>query len=133
MESPLTAARSVSPATPTLSEYFADRPQARAIFDRVKASIAAVGSASVRISRSQIGFRRERLFAAVWAPDQYLRGQHAPLVLTLFFRHREPSERWKEVVEASPNHFTHHLELHTPEEVDDEVQKLVRRAWEEAG
>jgi hypothetical protein len=126
-------APSVPPTSPTLAEYFADRPDARAIFDRVHAGIRGVGSASVQISRSQIGFRRKRLFAATWIPDRYLHGNHAPLVLTLFFRRREPSERWKEVVQASPGHFTHHLELNASDEVDDDVRELIRRAWEEAG
>ncbi len=84
------------------------------------------------MSKSQVGFRRRRLFAATWLPDQYLRGQHAPLVLTLFLRHREASPRWKEVVEATPGHFTHHLELASPKDVDREVARLLTLAWDAA-
>jgi hypothetical protein len=121
-----------SPSLP-LSAYFEGRPEARAIFDRLHDTIQAIGGVSMRTSKSQVAFRRKRTFAAAWIPDRYLRGHHAPLVLTLYFRHRERSGRWKEVVEAAPGRFTHHLELRTPNDVDDEVRRLARRAWEEAG
>ena len=102
------------------------------IFDAVQSAVAECGPATVRVSRSQVGFRRRRLFAAAWVPDQYLRGRHAPLVLSLFLPYRAASERWKEVVEPSAGRFTHHLELTKPEQVDAEVRRLLKRAWEAA-
>jgi hypothetical protein len=65
-------------------------------------------------------------------PDRYLRSGHAPLVLTLSFRHRDPSPRWKEIVEPAPGRFTHHLELHSVDEIDDEVGAWLREAWASA-
>lgn len=66
-------------------------------------------------------------------PGVYLRGQYAPLVLTLGLRRRHPSPRWKEVVEPAPGRFTHHLELNAAAEIDDEVRSWLREAWAAAG
>jgi hypothetical protein len=65
-------------------------------------------------------------------PGTYLRGRHAPLVLTLSFRHRDPSPRWKEIVEPKPGRFTHHLELYSATDIDDEVCSWLQAAWEAA-
>jgi hypothetical protein len=86
----------------------------------------------VRVSRSQIDFCRAHPFAAVWCPDRYLEGNHTPLVLTVFLRHRDPSPRWKQVVAAAPGRFTHHMALHAPGEVDGEVRAWLAAAWREA-
>jgi hypothetical protein len=40
------------------------------------------------------------------------------------------SPRWKEIVEPAPGRFTHHLELHSTADVDDEVQSWLQEAWE---
>ena len=116
----------------TVSEFFEGRRDARSIFDSVRAAVVEFGPVTIRISKSQIGFRRRRLFAATWTPDRYLDGRQVPLVLTLFLPYRVAFPRWKEVAEPSPGRFTHHLELTTPEEVDPDVVRLLQLAWEEA-
>jgi hypothetical protein len=71
--------------------------------------------------------------AWAWAPGQYLKGNVAPLVLTLDFPARHASPRWKEIVETGANRFTHHLELREVGDLDDEVREWLRVAWEAAG
>jgi hypothetical protein len=66
-------------------------------------------------------------------PGQYLRGKTAPLVLTLSFPGRNVSPRWKEIVEPTPGRFTHHLELHSVADIDDELGGWLRDAWEAGG
>jgi hypothetical protein len=114
------------------ADFFNDRPEAGEIFDAVHAAVKECGAATVHVSKSQVGFRRRRPFAAAWIPDQYLHGEHAPLVLTLFLSYRVDSQRFKEVVQPSPGRFTHHLELARVEEVDGEVRRLLKLAWEGA-
>jgi hypothetical protein len=63
-------------------------------------------------------------------PDRYLRGGHAPLVLTLSFARADHSPRWKQIVEPAPGRFTHHLELHAESEIDDQVRGWLQGAWE---
>ena len=117
----------------TLDDFFTDYPESRRIFDALQAAIESLGPVDIRVTKSQIAFRRRRAFAWAWAPDRYLRGKHAPLVLTLSFTRRSDSPRWKEIVEPAPGRFTHHLELHSQADIDDEVQCWLREAWEAAG
>jgi hypothetical protein len=108
----------------TLDEFFAGWEESRRVFDALCGAVETTGATDIRVTKSQVAFRRRRAFAWAWVPDRYLRGKHAPLVLSLPFRHRDPSPRWKQVVEPAPGRFMHHLELHSVGEIDDEV-----RAW----
>jgi hypothetical protein len=113
----------------TVEEFFAGQDQSRRIFEAVRDMIEDIGPAQLRFGKSQVSFRRSKAFAWVWMPGQYLKGKSAPLVLTLSFPNRDPSPRWKEVVEASPGHVTHHLELYSADDIDDEVRGWLREAW----
>jgi hypothetical protein len=86
----------------------------------------------MRVTKSQVAFRRNKAFAWAWTPDRYLHGKHAPLVLTLGFPYRDGSPRWKEIVEPKPGRFTHHLELYSTTDIDDEVRTKLRAAWDAA-
>ena len=113
-------------------EFLDRQPDAKPLFAAVQMAVKKAGKASIRVTKSRIAFRRRKNFAFVWLPGQYLHGKVAPLVLTLALPTRAPSPRWKEVVEPAPGHFTHHLELHKVGDVDDEVVKWLRLAWEAA-
>ena len=49
--------------------------------------------------------------------------QDAPLVLTISFMKRDPSPRWKEIVEPTPGRFMHHLEVYSTEDLDQQVRE----------
>ena len=114
----------------TLDEFFAGYDDSRPIFEALRGTIEDLGSSEIRVTKSQVAFCRKKAFAWAWIPDRYLHGNHAPLVLTLNFRHRDPSPRWKEIVEPHPGRFTHHLELYSTADIDDEVRDWLRAAWE---
>lgn len=116
----------------TVDEFFAGRQDAREIFDRVRPLVEALGSTSLRATKSQIAFRRRTAFAWAWMPATYLHRADPPLVLTFALRHRDPSARWKEVVEPKPGRFTHHLEVRSTAEIDEEVRRWLREAWANA-
>jgi hypothetical protein len=116
----------------TLDDYFQGQDGARALFERVRAVVEAIGPARIRVGKSQVSFRRRVGFASVWRPGQYLRGPQAPLVLTVALRRHDGSPRWKQVVEPAPGRFTHHLELRATADVDDEVRAWLQEAWEAA-
>lgn len=117
-----------------VNDFLGSDVAAQAIFRAVDAAVTArCAPADRRVSKSQIGFYRTHPFAAVWRPGQYLGGDRPPLVLSVFLRRRDASPRWKEVVEPAPGRFTHHLELHLPREVDDEVAAWLEEAWASAG
>jgi hypothetical protein len=117
----------------TISDYLAAHEDSAALLDHVRRVIAEIGPVQERVSKSQVAFGRRRTMAWAWAPGQYLTGKVAPLVLTFDFPSRDASPRWKEIVETGPTRFTHHLELHDRDDLDDEVREWLRVAWEAAG
>ena len=84
------------------------------------------------VTKSQIAFSIRRGFAWAWTPDRWLRGETAPLVLSIALRRLDESPRWKEVVEPRPGHWMHHLELWSASEVDDDVRAWLLEASEAA-
>jgi hypothetical protein len=62
-------------------------------------------------------------------PGKYLSGDVAPLVLTLSLRDRHVLPRWKEIVEPSPGRFTHHLELYSAVDIDEQARTWLQDAW----
>lgn len=117
----------------TLEEYFEGRDESHRLFDAVRSAVAAFGPVDIRATKSQVAFRRRTSFAFVWIPGMYLDKSDVPLVLTVGLRRRDASPRWKQIVEPASGRFTHHLELRSESEVDDEVHRWLREAWEQAG
>lgn len=117
-----------------LTAFFRGRPAARRLFAAVNDAVAAAGQSTMRVTKSQIAFRRKRAFAWAWTPDRWLRADDvAPLVLSVALPRRVRSKRWKAVVEPRPKRFMHHLELYTADDVDDEVRTWLLEAWADAG
>jgi len=118
----------------TLDEYFEGREDSRNLFETLRETLDALGETRLRITKSQVAFYRKKAFAWAWIPGKYLRNRPtAPLVLTVGLRRRDPSPRWKEIVEPYPGRFTHHLELYTPAEIDAEARAWLQEAWAQAG
>jgi Domain of unknown function (DUF5655) len=115
-----------------VDDFFRGYEQSRSVFNALRQRIAELPDVSMAVTKSQVAFKRQRAFAWAWIPDRYLRGRHAPLVLSLAFRYRDQSPRWKQVVEPAPGRFMHHLELHTPDDLDEETTQWLWEAWAEA-
>lgn len=95
--------------------------------------LAPVGTVEVRVSKSQIAFRRKRGFAYLWLPGRYLSRPGADLVLSIALGRHVESSRWKEVVEPAPGQWMHHLEITHDSDLDDEVSQWLREAADRAG
>ena len=116
-----------------LAEYFRkDRASAR-LRDVTLRVIRQSGPSTMRTSRSQIAFSRQRAFAWIWAPRQYLGPRAAPLALSIALPRRIRSSRWKEVVEPQPGRYIHHLEVRRARDVDVTVRRWLAEAWADAG
>jgi hypothetical protein len=113
-------------------EFFKGRPEGRAIHRAIKEAVKEIGPSEIRVSKSQIGFYRRHPFAATWTPGRYLKGDVPLLALSVFLRRRDGSPRRKKVVEPRPGRYTHHLELRSAKELDDEVRFRLSEAWREA-
>jgi hypothetical protein len=94
--------------------------------------LASFGEVEVRTTTSQVAFRRRLGCAYLWLPGRYLSSPSAEVVLSIVLGHPDPSPRFKEVVHPSPAHWMHHLELLTEGDLDDEVARWLRAAWEHA-
>ena len=116
----------------SVQEFFTGYKESEVIFDALSATINLLGPLVFQVSKSQIAARHRRPFAWVWVPARYLRGHVAPLVLSIALRRRDPSPRWKEIVEPATGRFMHHLELYSAGEVDQEVVDWLREAWSDA-
>jgi hypothetical protein len=116
----------------TLDIYFKGAERSGQLFDALRKAVEDIGAADIHVTKSQVAFRRHRAFAWAWVPGKYLHGRGAPLVLTLALSHRDPSPRWKQVVEPRPGRFTHHLEISSSSEIDAEVRDWIKEAWQEA-
>jgi hypothetical protein len=108
----------------TLDEFFTGWAQSKQLFEALSPMINALGAVELRVTKSQVAFRRRKAFAWAWIPGKYLHGKTAPLVLTVSLPERDASPRWKEIVEPVHGRFIHHLELYAVDEIDEEV-----RAW----
>ena len=93
--------------------------------------IDRLGEAEVRVSKSQIAFRARRGFAYVWRPGRYV-GDDVPAVLSIPLPAEDKSKCFKSVVHPSPKVWMHHLEIRDPDQVDDEVAKWLRDAYDAA-
>jgi hypothetical protein len=122
-----------TPAGPTPEQHLAGHPLALAVFARVRDILEASGPVAMRVSKSQIAFRRERGFAYLWLPGRYLARPGADVVLSIALGGRDPSPRWKQVVEPVPGQWMHHLEIEDVADVDDEVATWLREAADRAG
>jgi hypothetical protein len=120
-------------STPELAAFFAGHPTALAVFTRVGAILDGFGPFEVRVSKSQVAFRRRRGFAYVWRPGQYLTHPDAEVVLSIALGRHDPSRRFKEVVHPSRLHWMHHLEITDPDDLDGEVEAWLREAYDRAG
>lgn len=106
--------------TTTLLGYLEEHPESSELLEHVRATIGSLGPMTEKMTKSQVSFQAGKPFARAWAPGQYL-GRGAPLVLSVVLPDRDDSPRWKEIVEPSPGRLTHHLELHSITDVDQEV------------
>lgn len=113
-------------------EMLGDHPVAITALERVVSIAEAFGTVDVRVSKSQIALRRRLGFAYLWRPRQYL-DKGAEVVLSIALGRRDGSARFKEIVQPSPRHWLHHLEINDPDELDAEVAGWLREAFERAG
>lgn len=102
--------------------FFAGSQLGVAVYERVLAVLREVGPVQVRVSKTQVAFRRRRGFAYLWLPERVL-GQRAAGIVVLSFAlgRADDSPRLKQVVRVAPTHWMHHVEVREVDDVDDEV------------
>lgn len=112
--------------------FFDGSPDGLRLYEAVKQAVGDVGEASVRVTKSQIAFRRRKGFLYLWRPGQYVTSD-VPAVLSVVLPHEVTSPRIKQVAHPSSTVWMHHIELHQIEEIDDEVRGWLAEAFHNAG
>jgi len=103
------------------SDLFVDYPLGIEVFERVRSCLDGFDDVEIRITRSQVAFRRRRGFAYLWPPGKYLTKPDVDVVLSIALGRQDASPRWKEVVHPYPKHWMHHLEIRDVAEIDAQV------------
>ncbi len=116
----------------TPEDFFDGHPDGLAVYRAVEHAARDLGDVEVRVSRSQIAFRRRTGFAYLWRPGQYVRSE-VPAVLSLALPHELDSPRFKEVAHPAPAVWMHHLEVSGPASLDAEVRGWLAEAFANAG
>ncbi|HLO35827.1 MAG TPA: DUF5655 domain-containing protein [Candidatus Deferrimicrobium sp.] len=112
--------------------FFTGHPLGLAVHERVRSVLDGLGPVTVRVTKSQVAFRRRRAFAWLWLPGRYLTNPTADVVLSFALGRRDGSPRIKEIVQPSPRHWMHHLEVRQVADIDDEVVAWLREAADRA-
>jgi len=115
-----------------VDDFFSGHEDSRKIFEAVRAAVLSLGPVEIRVTKSQVAFRRATGFAYAWMPAKYMHRGDVLLVLTVGLRRHDSSPRWKQVVKPAPGHYIHHLELRSEYEVDEQVHLWLKEAWETA-
>lgn len=113
-------------------DLFDGCPQGLALFGTIERVVAEIGNATIRVTKSQVAFRRRRGFAYVWRPAQYV-ASDVPAVLSIPLPREVASGRFKSVAHPAPHVWMHHLELRDETEVDAEVRAWLTEAYDNAG
>ena len=117
-------------ATP--DDLFHGFPESLAICHAVREAVCTIGDATMRVTKSQVAFRRRRGFAFVWRPGQYVTSD-VPAVLSIALPRELESARFKEVVHPSPKVWMHHIELRAATDVDDQILEWLTESYANAG
>lgn len=107
-------------------------PESLRICLAVQQVLAGIGRTGMKVTRSQIAFRRRKSFAYLWRPGQYLRSD-VPAVVSIALPYRIDSDRFKEVVHPAPKVWMHHVEVLAVEQVDAQLRGWLEEAYDNAG
>jgi hypothetical protein len=118
------------PAMTSAEEFFDGSRTGLAVLRRVRRVLEQ--PYTVRVTKSQVAFRRRVGFAFLWRPGQYLARPGAEVVLSIALGRRDPSARFKEVAHPARTQWLHHLELQAAKEIDGEVVAWLREAADRA-
>jgi hypothetical protein len=117
----------------TPEEHFVGHPFAASVFAWTRDVLEGLGPCEVRVTTSQVAFRRRRGFAYVWMPGRYLRHPAAEAVLSVSLPRHDASPRFKEVAHPTSQQWLHHLEVRNLTELDGQVEAWLAESYDAAG
>ena len=118
-------------ANAAAAELFQGFPEGAAILHAVQEAVSTLSETTMKVTKSQVAFRRRRGFAYLWRPGQYINSD-VPAVLSIALPRELRSDRIKEVAHPSPHTWMHHIELRDATEVDHQILEWLTKAHENA-
>ena len=107
--------------------FFDPRPNLVPIYDTLREALTGqYPDVTVKVSKSQISFYNRHLFAMASLPR---RKGDDHLLVSFGLNRREGSDRILQVVEPYPGRWTHHVPVHSPAEVDQELLVWLEEAY----
>lgn len=116
----------------TPDELFADSPLGTAVFERVRACLGRLGPVDVQVSKRKVAFHRRRGFAYLMLPAATADEPEDEVVLSIALEWECDSPRFTEIVHPASSLWQHHLELRDVADLDEEVERWLQEAYEEA-
>lgn len=114
----------------TIDMLFEGRPEARRLFEGIRAAIESIGPVTVETMKTQVSFASTRKFAWVWLPQIWVKKRPDDSVtLTFDLNHQISDQRIVQAVEPSPGHWTHHVLINDESDIDESVLNWLRQAY----
>lgn len=120
---------SIDPGSLSVEQFFAEEPLGTQVYHALVRVVDDLGPATVRVTKSQVAFRRRTGFCWVWLPGMYLRRPGAQVVISLALGHEDTSPRWKQVTQVGDRRWMHHLEVRSADDVDEELATWLAAAY----
>jgi len=117
-----------------ITRLFAGRAASLRLFRLVDDYIERLGPVEVVPRKTQVGFRRARMFAWVWLPQMWIKKQpESSITLSFSMDHRVEDPRIKASLEPYPGRFTHHVVITRASKLDTKVKRWLHTAYALAG
>ena len=112
--------------------FFDGRPLELSLYQTLSARMeAAFPETLVKVQKSQISFYNKHLFAAASLPLRRRKGWPTEcLLVTIGLPYRLTSPRVAVAVEPYPNRWTHHVPVAQEGEIDEELLRWLREAYD---
>lgn len=120
---------SIDPGSLSVEQFFAEEPLGTQVYHALVRVVDDLGPTTVRVTKSQVAFRRRTGFCWVWLPGMYLRRPGAQVVISLALGHEDTSPRWKQVTQVGDRRWMHHLEVRSADDVDGELATWLAAAY----
>ena len=111
--------------------FFQQDMEALPLYERLESLILdRIPDVQIKVQKSQISFYNRHMFACVsFAKVRKAKERHDHyIVVTFGLDHRLDSPRVDVATEPYPNHWTHHVLISSPGEIDDELMGWIQKA-----
>ncbi len=115
----------------TVTKFFSGRPIQLRLFDLVRQYLESLGSREARVTKSQISFSNRRQVAWVWLPQPWAKNRPPNcIVLSFGLGRRVDHPQIVQAVEPYPGRWMHHIIIETEADLNENVRKWLREAYE---